>query len=101
MSRNLLKSLNLINFANESEIASVKSAMEERLDFLSDREPESDGSVHDLWDEKYSAIEEIIDYLDEYESAENDEEREEAWDSAKEAIEDYHITYGGLSRIKI
>ena len=99
--RNLLKSLYSIDFKNAEVIDLVKIAMEDRLDFLADREPEYDGEVHDLWDEKYSAIEEIMDYLTQYEEAEDDEEREDAWTSAQNGIEDYQMTYGGLSRIKI
>lgn len=101
MARNLLKELYKINSNNESDIFAVRSVMEERLCFLEDREPEYDGEVHDLWEEKCDAIQEIIDSLEQYEEAENFEEKSDAWDAARDGIEDYQMTYGGLSRLKI
>lgn len=97
--RNLLKTLNTISYNNVDDVASVKAAMEERLDFLDDREPESDGMVHDEWEEKHDLIEEIIESLESYEEEAN--EMQEHWDAAVDMILEYQACYGGLSRIKI
>lgn len=98
---NLLKTLPEIAANDEFMIMQVKSAMEDRLDFLEDREPEYDGEVHDLWDDKYSEISDIVDELEDYECSESAQEREALWNSIRSNIRSFQSMYGGLSRIKL
>ena len=67
---------------------------EDRLDFENDREPESDGMVHDDWDDRVSDLEDIIDQLG------NCDDKTD-FKKAIESIEDFQMVHGGLSRLKV
>ncbi len=41
-------------------LPSIIDCLENRLEWLEDREPESEGEVYDSWEEKYSAFEDIL-----------------------------------------
>ena len=91
MSKNLIK--NLYTFTLE-DVEDLLDCMTERMMFEELREPESDGKVHDDWDERVDELQEIIDKLEECET-------EEDFEEAIGAIDDYQIYYGGLSRLKV
>lgn len=89
--RNLIK--NLYNFTIDDREKILK-CIEDRLLFEECREPESDGMVHDEWDERVDELSEIISLLE-------DCETEDDFSEAIEAIDDFQLTYKGLSRLKI
>ena len=79
-------------------------AVEDRLYFYEEREPESYGQIHDDWEEKYGEWSEIHDSLEELISNWDTEDEDCRLDNLADigdSILDFHITYGGLSRIKI
>lgn len=89
----LLKMVEELSAENMDLLYEIQSSIEARLDFLDDREPESDGEVHDTWEEKRDGIEELKDQIEE-----DIETIEEMVNDLKEKFNDYQTTYGGLSR---
>ena len=61
----LLDAINLININNLELINKIQMLLEQRLDWLSDREPESSGLTYDLWSDKFNDLQEILDYIEE------------------------------------
>ena len=89
--RNLIKNLHSFTLKDKEDLI---VCFEDRLDFENDREPESDGMIHDDWDERVSDLEDIIDQLG---SCEDEDDLK----NIIEAIEDFQIVHGGLSRLKV
>lgn len=89
----LLKMVEELSTENMDLLYEIQSSVEARLDFVDDREPESDGEVHDTWEEKRDALEEVKDLIDE-----KIEEIETAIEEIKEAVNGHQSEYGGLSR---
>ena len=77
-----------------NDIDALTSCIQDRLDFEYDREPESDGMVYDAWSERTSDLEDIIGLLEECES-------ETDFKEAIEAISDFQLIHGGLSRLNV
>lgn len=94
--KKMLEAVDDLSFRNLYLLSPIRDAIEERISWLEDREPESDGAVHDEWEEKIDALDEILEEIDNVENAVND-----LLDDIKELISDYQLTYGGLSRLKI
>ena len=61
----LLDAVKQLEFGNIGLVDRIQNALENRLDWLSDREPESSGMVYDAWSDKYDDLQEIIDYIEE------------------------------------
>lgn len=82
----------------------IEVAIEDRLDWLDDREPESDGQVHDDWQDKRDDMEDILEKLQELDD-EDEHDRNEIvdpkWKVVLDDIDSYHFWYKGLSRIII
>jgi hypothetical protein len=82
----------------------VQSAIEDRLDWLDDREPESDGQVHDDWQDKRDDLEDIAEKmqkLDDEDEHDRNEIVDPEWKSVLDDIDSYHSWHKGLSRIVI
>ena len=81
----------------------VRVAIEDRLDWLENGEPESDGQTHDDWEDKYNDLQDILDELAELDDDEHNEEEnvEEKWKSVLDSIKSYQLWHGGLSRLHI
>lgn len=99
----LLESINSLSSNNLSCLKSINKAIQDRLFWLEMREPDSDGSVYDSWEEKYDEFEEIAEKSSELlENINNDNyDIEISINELKEMICDFQLIYGGLSRIKI
>lgn len=84
-------------------LSNVKYAVEDRLDWLEDREPGSDGQTHDDWEDKYNDLQDILDELSELDDDEHDEDEkvEDKWEPVLESIKSYQLYHGGLSRLHI
>lgn len=95
---NLLKSLPGIDVGNTAMIDRVRQSLEDRLDWLQDREPEYDGEVHDDWEEKYDDLEGIIEMFDDLEE---NEDCGEIWNDIRKEIYLYQNTHRGISRLHI
>jgi len=82
----------------------VQSAIEERLDFEDGREPESDGQVHDDWQDRCDDLEDILEKLQKLDD-EDEHDRNEIvdpeWKGVLDDIDYYQFNHKGLSRIKI
>lgn len=82
----------------------IQSAIEDRLDWLDDREPESDGQVHDDWQDKRDDMEDILDklqVLDDEDEHDRNEIVDLKWKGVLDDIEYYQFNHKGLSRIVI
>lgn len=91
-----------------SLIDSIMSCMNDRMIWLEEKEPESEGQTYDNWEEKKNAFEEVLDLYEEaqglIETIETEEDKEDAIEKLKEADEaltNFQYEYGGLSRLKI
>ena len=96
----LLKMLSNVVNDNDNFVSYIQRSreiLEDRLDWLYDREPESDGMVHDEWQDKYDDLEEIIDMFDDFDT----DQSISKWKEIASAIISYQNMYGGLSRIEI
>lgn len=94
--KNLLDAISEIRFDDWSLMEAIKTVIEERISWLEYREPEYDGAVHDEWDEKIDALNEILDEINDMKDSVND-----TLDNINDLISDYQMIYGGLSRLKI
>ncbi len=91
-----MKLLKVIKMENAIDYAEdIRLCLEDRLDWLQDREPEYYGSVYDDWQDKSDDMEAIIDMFDDM----KDEHDEETFKNIVAEIESYQWTYGGLSRL--
>ena len=97
----LLDAVKELRIDNLSLMNRVYNTLENRLDWLSDREPESYGIVYDVWSEKYENLQEIIDIFEEFKDETDIEKKEDLIEEIQNGIENYQFTYGGLSRLKI
>ena len=78
----------------------IKDTLEERLEWLEDREPNSFGEIYDTWSDKCDGISDILDILDEMIS--DDLSPKEFAQKAKNVsrqILSFQKMYGGLSRL--
>lgn len=89
----LLKMIEALSTENVGLLYEIQDSVESRMDYMEDREPESDGEVHDVWEEKRDALEELKDQIEE-----DIETIDEMVNDLKEKFNDYQTTYGGLSR---
>lgn len=93
------------NYRKPEYFEKITDSLEERLSWLEDREPESDGMVHDDWEEKYDELEQLRDAAEEissmYEDEEDWEEIEEDFDQFCGDVWSYQSMYGGLKRWKV
>lgn len=68
---NLLKTISSLNILEDdkdyicSTLEKIFDAVSDRVDWLEDREPESDGEVYDSWSDKYDEMSELRDNIDE------------------------------------
>lgn len=82
----------------------IQSAIEDRLAWQEDREPESDGQVHDDWQDKCDDLEDILEKLQELDDEDEHDRNEivdQKWKGVLDDIEYYQFNHKGLSRIVI
>lgn len=82
----------------------IKDAIEDRLDWLDDREPDSDGQVHDDWEDKRDDLEDILEKLQELDDEDEHDGNEivdSKWKRVLNSINRYQSWHRGLSRIII
>lgn len=89
--RNLIRNIDEFTI---NDLDALVDCFEDRYNFEQNREPESDGMVHDEWDDRVADLEEIMEALETCDD-END------FKEVIELIKDFQIIHGGLSRIKI
>ena len=97
----LLDAIKEINVCNLSRIESIRCALEERIDWLNDREPESCGSVYDAWSEKVDELQDILDNIEELIEETDVDKKKELIEEIQSDIDMYQLMHGGLSRLKI
>lgn len=90
-----------IDTTDQGLLESILDCVQDRLDWLEEREPESDGMVYDEWDEKHSEWEEIVETAEELAESENEKEKMELAGELREKIEDFQMMYKGISRLVI
>lgn len=121
---NLFKAIEIMknDFGNEKLARAIGDCIEDRQGFLEDREPESEGEIHDLWEEKCDEWCEVLDnaqslvdavecYASEmeiFDPEEDGEEEKPSPDDVQEAIEElvnsleyFQSEFGGISRLKV
>ena len=89
------------NINNLELINKIQMLLEQRLDWLSDREPESSGLTYDLWSDKFNDLQEILDYIEELKEETDTRKQKELLEEIKNRIDEYQLVYGGLSRLKV
>lgn len=81
----------------------VYNILLERVDWLEEREPESDGVVYENWSDTYEALTEITDNIEELiydiESEEEDLDISKSVEEIFDSILQYQEEFGGLSRL--
>lgn len=92
----LLECVENLSYKDLALFDDIYTAIENRISWTEEREPEYDGSVHDEWDDKIEALNEMIECIDNIH-----EVIEEAVTEFKDLVTDYQYTYGGLSRITV
>lgn len=115
----LLEAVKRVNWDERDLLTDINEALLERLDWLSDREPNSCGEVYDKWDTQYNYVadaqecfEEAVDGLEELQELEEKHSETQTINQLKKKIiEDIkqgarHVLMcqsdcGGLSRLKI
>lgn len=99
----LLEAVENVSLDDLSSFTSINEAIQDRLMWLEWKEPESDGSVYETWEEKYDEWSEIAELSEDILENMDDKEYdlEENIDNLKEMVDDFQIMYGGLSRLKI
>lgn len=95
----LLYAIKTVDILNIELIQQIYECINERLIWLEFREPESDGIVHDNWEEKYDDLQDIKDNLENW--INEDSKNEKELEDIMESIQDYHYIYGGLSRLTV
>jgi hypothetical protein len=115
---NLLDAVELLDSSNSNLLEEVIKTLEERLDWLADREPESDGIVYETWEEKYSEFEMVVEEFNncletiqgygDLDELEDENEKSDAVDEIESAIEEikdllngFQDSFGGLSRLTV
>lgn len=97
----LLDAVKMVNVSNMKLLDDIQITLETRLDWLSDREPESYGMVYDAWSDKVDDLQEIIDTIEELKEETNKKKQEELMEEIKDAVSTYQLMHGGLSRLKV
>lgn len=94
----LLQAIEIVTVNDAGLIDKIKECISDRVDWLDEREPESNGMIYDEWSEKES---ELSDILSDFECCIDDGITEDDLTSIMERIADFQMTYGGLSRLKV
>ena len=97
----LLDAITQLSVNNLSNLGAIQTALEMRMDWLNDREPESSGIVYDTWSEKVDDLQEILDYIDNLKESTDLTEQEELIADIQDLVNSYQIIHGGLSRLKL
>lgn len=99
MNDNLLKCIKQISSDDLNCLDKIKECLEYRLEWLEDREPESDGAVYDEWADKTEELNNLIDFAEAL--IEKKEELDELIEDFQSSVSSYQKSYGGLSRLKV
>lgn len=97
----LLKAIEEIRCNDKDIIEDIKICLEDRLEWLEDREPEYSGEVYDMWEDKCNDLQEILDLFEDYDDEEDMDEKANIIKDICSQIKDYQYMYGGLSRLTI
>lgn len=89
---------NIKDFVNR-----LSDCLDERISWMEEREPESDGEVHNTWQDKYDELLSIYEELNEIIDADDNSKMEikESVSKICDQIYTYQCVYGGLSRLLI
>lgn len=106
MKLNFFKAVQELSINNLTYMEQINEIIQDRLIWLEEREPDSDGAAYDKWAEKYDDWDDIVDLSERiYETSKGDSDWlclklfENNINKLKEFIEDYQLNYGGLSRL--
>lgn len=83
------------------EFTNLKTALEKRLEFLEDNEPDSNGKVYDKWEDSVSELEDILDKVAECIEENNQDYIYELWNDIVGDLIYYQDIYGGLKRLEM
>lgn len=97
----LLDAVKSINVNDKDMIEDILFCLTERLEWLEEREPESDGIVYDDWSEKHDEWDEIVEVAERLTESENEREKKDLANDLKERIESFQLVYKGISRLRI
>lgn len=99
----LLEATKELSINDLSLVNKIHDAIESRLFWLEEREPEYDGMVYETWAEKYEEWQDIFDISTELNS-DNEKSQEkiiELIEDLQTQVENFQIVYGGLSKLRI
>lgn len=91
----LLKFIAYVDKCDESIIKKIKQCISNRVTWMEMREPEFEGKIFELWEEKYETLVEIMELIELWNPDDDN------FEDIKDLIIDYQNLYGGLSRICI
>ena len=101
MSLSILKYVQNLEKNNLDDFQTVINSIQERLDWYDEREPSSNGTVFDTWQEKRDDTENLLDELQSlYDDLDDDPENftQDIIKQIQELINDYQQYTGGLKR---
>lgn len=105
MKKNLLTTIEELSVEDlnvfKSTMNNILETLYERDSFYMFREPESDGLLHDEWEDKYNSWGEIVTAAEELINAKPGTDVEDQIEEFKNMVDDFQIEYGGLSRLKL
>ncbi|MDO4757021.1 MAG: hypothetical protein Q4A54_11780 [Parabacteroides sp.] len=80
----------------------LKDCLDNRRDWLEEREPESSGLVYDEWEMRFEDWNELCEFCDEIiEMIDSGQDYKEQIEYLADDILSFHYTYRGLSRLKV
>lgn len=101
MGLSILSYVKFLKGKDLEEFQTVIESIQDRLDWLDDREPMSNGETYDNWQTKRDETETLLEYLQAlYDDLEEDPENftQEVVEEIQELINEYQKYTGGLKR---
>lgn len=97
----VLEAITILSTNNLTLLSKIQLALEERMDWLNDREPESSGMVYDAWSEKVDDLQEILDNIENLIDEKEVNAQQELIEEIQSNVDMYQAIHGGLSRLKL
>lgn len=98
----LLDAIKKIQSLSIEDWCLIQNCLENRRDWLEEREPESSGSVYDNWEMKFEEWCEICEMCEDIISQLNDNvDMSDEIEEFADCILGFHYVYKGLSRLKL
>lgn len=97
----LLYAIKNVETQHRALLERIHTALELRMDWLNDREPESNGMVYDDWSEKVDDLQEILDCVESLLEETDSDTQTELIEEIQSLTDTYQAIHGGLSRLTL